>query len=60
MATVQWGRKEAIIWSPRGYEYTLGRSLRVHLSWATPDSFKSNIIRQMLSEWSSAGTEPLS
>jgi len=24
MATVQWGRKEAIIWSPRGYVYTLG------------------------------------
>ncbi len=25
MATVQqWGRKEAIIWPPRGYVYTLG------------------------------------
>ena len=34
MATVQqWGRKESIIWPPRGYVYTLRSfSVRVHIN----------------------------
>lgn len=62
MATVQqWGRKEAIIWSPRGYVYTLGAvSSRTFCRGRHPAAASRTSFARCFTELSSAGTEPLS